>query len=51
MAYNVVPAMGIEAGGWRPEPILPDPEMDRLAWCVTDLQVVSLLLGSSVRTT
>ena len=41
----------VRTRGWGYEPIIADPEMGRLAWCVTHLQMVSLLLGSSFRTT
>ena len=33
----------VRIGGWRYKPIFPDPEMGQLAWCVTHIQMVSLL--------
>ena len=38
----------VRSGGWRCDPIVPSPAMGRLAWRVTQPQIVSLLFGRSL---
>ena len=43
--------LAVTIGGWRYEAMCPEPEMGQVAWCVTHLQMVRLVLASRFRTT